>query len=301
MYLFKLRDNISMLIDIYEYIINKEYEIKDKLNLSKIEEISKKARRMWNKFPNDTAIKNNYKLIGIDSSFNLIPYDGFYLYAITCVAVNNDGSLASKPKCEISIDTLEYKEGNTRINPKIVLSSKCMELEYKMIKECINKDDLILVDGSLQARMYDMHTRKLIGFYEYSKDILGRDDIIFIAKRTDSRERLNGKLGDIYYFNHATQDAGYSEPYSDDNNGITIVYARFADNLPCLKVEFTLRADDQMIIDRLLAIKNNSLSGYPYILKLAHDSCKISNDDMYKIATLLGIREVKGREVLENE
>jgi len=300
MYLFKLKDKISMLTEMYKYIINNENEIKDKLNPSKTEEISKKARSMWNKFPNDPSLNNNYKLIGIDSSFNLIPYDGFYLYAINCVAVNNDGSFASEPKCEIAIGTLEYKEGNTVIyNPKIALSSKCMELEYKMIKECINKADLILVDGSLQARMYDKHIRKMIEFYEYSKDILGSDDIIFIAKRTDSREILNGNAGDIYYFNHATQDAGYSKPRYD--NGITIVYTRFADNLPCIKVEFTLRADVQMIVDRLLTIKNNSLSGYPYILKLAHDSCKISNDDMYKIATFLGIREVKGRGVLENE
>ncbi len=285
-----------MLMDMYDYIIKNSDYIKDNLDPSITEEKNKIAREIWNRLDKDRLDKD-YRLIGIDSSWNLIPYHGYYLYATDCVAVDNYGEFVSKPICDVKIDTLDI-EGNKKIyNPTIILSSRCMELEYEMIKRSIGKADLILVDGSLQARMYDSKVKRTLEFYEYGRDILRRDDIIFIAKRTDSRSILNGKMGDIYYFDHATQDAGYSYPYN--NKDITIVYARLADNLPCIKVEFGKRVDESIIRERLLTIMHSSISGYPYVLKLAHNYCEISNDDMYKIATLLGVRDIKGREPLE--
>jgi NurA-like 5'-3' nuclease len=47
-------------------------------------------------------------------------------------------------------------------------------------------------------------------------------------------------------------------------------------------------------------IYKNSVGGYPYALKLAHNNCKISNGDLAKLVSLYGIsNEVGAREVLE--
>jgi NurA-like 5'-3' nuclease len=51
------------------------------------------------------------------------------------------------------------------------------------------------------------------------------------------------------------------------------------------------------LLDKLY---KNSVGGYPYALKLAHNNCKISNSDLAKLVTLYGIsNEVGAREVLE--
>ena len=282
-----------MLIDLYRYAVDNKEKIFKKLDIRITEEMHKKARKIWNQFPDEHY---NSKLAGIDSSWNLIPYHGFYLYAVDGVSIDGGGSLIAEARYDIGIDTLEYKEGDKIVyNPSISLSSKGMIIEYQLIKDTVDKVDLTLVDGSLQARIYDNRKKQMVEFYEYSK--IKRDDVIFISKRSESRSVLRGTAGDIYYFDHATDLAGYSSPYYD--KGITIVYARLADYLPCLKIEFGIKLDEDAILDRLLSIRDQSISGYPYVLSLAHETCKISDDAMHNIENLLGLIEVRGREVLE--
>jgi len=51
------------------------------------------------------------------------------------------------------------------------------------------------------------------------------------------------------------------------------------------------------LLDRLY---KNSVSGYPYALKLAHNNCKISYTDLARLVSLYGLRnEIGSREVLE--
>jgi NurA-like 5'-3' nuclease len=46
-------------------------------------------------------------------------------------------------------------------------------------------------------------------------------------------------------------------------------------------------------------IYNNSVGGYPYSLKLAHNNCKISDRELSKMESLLGLgNEIGSREVL---
>ena len=43
----------------------------------------------------------------------------------------------------------------------------------------------------------------------------------------------------------------------------------------------------------------NSVGGYPYALKLAHNNCKISDKELSKMVSLLGLsNEIGSREVL---
>ncbi len=54
--------------------------------------------------------------------------------------------------------------------------------------------------------------------------------------------------------------------------------------------------DFKQVLDK---IYKNSISGYPYSLKLAHNNCKISGKDLAKLASIHGLsNEIGSREVL---
>lgn len=291
-------------MSVYDHAINKREEILRIIDKDTTEKIKRKVKDdWWNEFKDKNEFKDDELLAGIDSSWNLKPYHGFYLYIVDAISIMSDETILGKSKYEISIGSLEVEENSKIIyNPAIALESKGMKFEHELIKESkeSNKCDLILVDGSLQARMYDYRKKKMIEFYDYERNVFRRDDIIFISKRSDSRNILNGNAADIYYFDHATTKSGYSSPYHDKKKDITIVYVRFTDYTPCLKVEFGMNVDKDLIEDRLLSIKEQCINGYPYALSLAHERCKISNDDMKTIESILGLEiEIGGREVLE--
>ncbi|MEM4275173.1 MAG: DNA double-strand break repair nuclease NurA [Candidatus Nitrosocaldaceae archaeon] len=293
-----------MLMSVYDHAINKREEILKLIDKDTTEKIKRKVRDdWWNEFKEKNEFKGDDRLLaGIDSSWNLKPYHGFYLYIVDAISIMSDETILGK-KDDINIESLAVEEsGKIIYNPAIALESKGMEFEHELIKGSkeSNKCDIILVDGSLQARMYDYRRKAMIEFYTYDRSVFRRDDIIFISKRSDSRNILNGNAADIYYFDHATTKSGYSSPYYDKKKDITIVYARFTDYTPCLKVEFGMNIDKDLIEDRLLSIKEECINGYPYVLYLAHERCKISNDDIRTIESILGLEiEIGGREVLE--
>ena len=46
-------------------------------------------------------------------------------------------------------------------------------------------------------------------------------------------------------------------------------------------------------------LEPDSVDGYPYVLRLAHEKGKVSHEEMEKLANLLGLNvEVGGRQVL---
>jgi len=81
---------------------------------------------------------------------------------------------------------------------------------------------------------------------------------------------------------------------------ISSVFARLADSLPLIKIELLGSGytdnDFKLILNKIL---NNSVGGYPYALKLAHNNCKISNKDLAKLARIHGLsNEIGSREIL---
>ena len=74
-----------------------------------------------------------------------------------------------------------------------------------------------------------------------------------------------------------------------------------AESLPLIKIELLGSGYDnddfKLILNKIL---KNSISGYPYALKLAHNNCKISNKDLAKLVSIHGLsNEIGSREVLE--
>lgn len=294
-----------MLFEIYEYALIQREKIISKVKNAK--EMLENAKSKWIEY--EPSPKRSI-LAGVDSSFNYIVYKGFYLYAIAGVSITGDGSFLAEPEMEVDATNLPYDkvgydgaigmDDKGFISPRNELLARCIEVEHDLASKSMDKADYILIDGSLLARFYDRRNRRFVAVYEYAKELMRSSKVLFIAKSSASNAMLRGNLADIYYFSKATLNAGYAlsvqKAGSDD---ITVVYARLKQCTPIIKVEIPGERSEQEVRDMLNMLYPESISGYPYVLRLAHERCKISNDDMLKLADMLGLSiEEGGREVL---
>ena len=133
------------------------------------------------------------------------------------------------------------------------------------------------------------------------------NNVVFISKTSNTRaqfEKLNSIAGDIFYYNHATNTPGFSKLFKDPKYGkdkvISSTYVRLSDSLPLIKIELLGELHSEEEIKTLLnRLYKNSVGGYPYALKLAHNNCKISGRDLAKLVSLHGLStEIGSRAVL---
>ena len=134
-----------------------------------------------------------------------------------------------------------------------------------------------------------------------------KNNVIFIAKTSNTKkqfEKFGSLAGDIFYYNHVTNSPGFSKlfvekKYSQDKI-ISSTFVRLSESTPIIKLEFLgeNHSDDE-IKSVLNKLYKNSVGGYPYALKLAHNNCKISDKELAKMVSLLGLsNEIGSREVL---
>ena len=81
---------------------------------------------------------------------------------------------------------------------------------------------------------------------------------------------------------------------------ISSTFVRLSDSLPLIKIELLGDTHSEEEIKTLLnKLYKNSVGGYPYALKLAHNNCKISGRDLAKLVSLHGLStQIGSREVL---
>jgi hypothetical protein len=294
----------DMLVETLDYAVDNREEILSRLDFGKHSSIIEKARANWvgmdSVTPGPGLVTRN--LAGIDSSWNFLPYQGFYIYAVDAVTMLEDGSCLVPPLFEVNIDTLAVKvgEGTWVSSPALALESIGMEYEFEQAKAAVGKADMILIDGSILARFYDRRGQKDSAYYEYAKELMKEKDgdVLFISKTSYSNVTLNGALGDMFYYNRVSSKPGYSQPYLD-RSGVTITYARLTEYSPCLKLEAPGEIKNKEIQEMIEILREGSVDGYPYVLRLAHERGKVSHDEMEKLANLLGLNtELGGREVL---
>ena len=285
-----------MLMKAYEYAVSNQDAIVKGVNLSLGKKIMQEAKSLWNSY---TPNPKESQLAGIDSSWNFIPYQGFHLFAVEAVSILRDCSYTVEPLFNLGVGTLSVEEnGEIVYDPRTELQSRGMEFEYELAMGSVKKSDFALIDGSVLARFYDRRKRKPTKFYEYARELMGQENIAFISKTSSSNIMLGGILGDIFYFNHVGSLPGYSKPYYD-NVGVTIFYVRLSESTPCIRVEAPGKINNSEAERLIDILETSSVSGYPYVLRLAHEQCKVSNDDLERLANILGLNiEIGGREVL---
>jgi len=268
--------------------IKKRDETLSILKGPKFEQIIKQAKANWIDF---SPTKQDVVAAGIDSSFNSTKFQGAELWAVTAVSVKSDG--------EILVDLHEHGLDS---NPE--LASLASKMEIHACEESIDKADLVLMDGSLYSQFL---TRQKSLANSLVNIITKNNNVVFISKTSNTKkqfEDLEPIAGDIFYYNHATASPGFSKIHEDSKFGndmiISSVFARLAESLPLIKIELLgsgyTNDDFKLILNKIL---KNSIGGYPYALKLAHNNCKISGKDLTKLASIHGLsNEIGSREIL---
>jgi len=278
-----------MLNSVLKDAIKKRDETLSILKGPKFEQIVKQAKANWIDF---SPTKQDIVAAGIDSSFNSTKFQGAELWAVTAVSVKSDG--------EILVDLHEH---GLNSNPE--LASLASKMEIDACEESVDEADLVLMDGSLYSQFL---TRQKLLASSLVNIITKNNNVVFISKTSNTKkqfEDLEPIAGDIFYYNHATTSPGFSKIHEDSKFGnnmiISSVFARLAESLPLIKIELLgsdyTNDDFKLILNKIL---KNSIGGYPYALKLAHNNCKISGKDLAKLASIHGLsNEIGSREILE--
>ena len=254
----------------------------------KFEQILNKAKTNWNDF---TPTKEEVITAGIDSSFNNTKFQGIELWATTAVSIKSDG--------DILVDLHDSGLGSDTD-----LSRIASKMEIDACEKTVDEVDLVLMDGSLHSQFM---TRQSALDAQVVRTMNKKRNVIFIAKTSNTKkqfENLGSLAGDIFYYNHVTNGPGFSEIFVERNYGpdkiISSTFVRLSDSTPIIKLEFLGGKHDN---DEVKSVMNKlfktSVGGYPYALKLAHNNCKISDKELGKMVSLLGLsNEIGSREVL---
>jgi hypothetical protein len=169
------------------------------------------------------------------------------------------------------------------------------------------KVDIICIDGSLVSRL----TRSTAEAAADMVKCCGK--AIFISKSSESRlqfSSLGSKAGDIYYYGHAANSAGFSRPVQTPQlryANVYEIYARLRDQAPIVRIEIIDNNDDNdytnvEAIKKILGrLRYHSVAGYPYCLKLAHNNCKITNEDIDRLASIFNLQLEQGARDALNE
>ena len=277
-----------MLNSVLKDAIKKRDETLSILKGPTFEKIVSQAKSNWVDF---SPTKQDVVAAGIDSSFNSTKFQGAELWAVTAVSVKSDG--------EILVDLHEHGLDSSK-----ELSSLASKMEVDACVESVDMTELVLMDGSIHSHFLKRQkplTTSLVNA------ITKKNNVVFISKTSNTKkqfEDLGAIAGDIFYYNHATVTPGFSKIHEDTKFGndmiISSVFARLAESLPLIKIELLGSGyadnDFKLILNKIL---NNSIGGYPYALKLAHNNCKISGKDLAKLASIHGLsNEIGSREIL---
>ncbi|NQV40091.1 MAG: DNA double-strand break repair nuclease NurA [Nitrosopumilus sp.] len=277
-----------MLNTVYKDAILNRDKMLSILKGPKFEQILQKARDNWFEF---TPTKEEVVTAGIDSSFNNTKFQGIELWATTAVSIKSDG--------EILVDL--HKSG---LGSADDISSIASKMEIEACEKTVDSVDMVLMDGSLHSQLM---TRQASLGSSIVRIMKKKDNVIFIAKTSNTKkqfENLGSLAGDIFYYNHVTNKPGFSKIFVEKKYGadkiISSTFVRLSDSTPIIKLEFLGDQHDENEVKSIMnKLYKTSVGGYPHALKLAHNNCKISDKELGKMVSLLGLsNEIGSREVL---
>jgi NurA-like 5'-3' nuclease len=114
---------------------------------------------------------------------------------------------------------------------------------------------------------------------------------------------MGSKAGDIYYYDHVSKEAGFSLPFERQfcHASLFEVYSRLRDHTPVIRIEIMGKISEKEVKSILNNLRYHSVAGYPYCLKLAHNTCKISNEDVDRLVSIFGLQNEQGARDVLNE
>jgi hypothetical protein len=284
---------------ILEAIKNREQKLA-KLRDANYDKIISEAKSRWISYE---PTPKKCRSVGIDSSWNKRALQGLDLYAIAAIAVTSTNEVVAK----------EWEDNISGAARGELLEAKAMAMEASLAHRAGTCSDfgggdrdvvvIICIDGSLISRTLKSTTG--VAFETSAK----YGDSVFISKTSESRSQfgpLGSRAGDVYYYRHATTQAGFSVAVEAQSRGSSVyeIYMRLRDGMPILRVEIVKDArgaSEDDIKEMMDLLRYHSVSGYPYCLKLAHKNCKISNDDIDRLASIYSLQNEQGARDALNE
>lgn len=255
--------------------------------------IVKEAESRWIAY--DPAGKE-CRSAGVDSSWNRRALQGFDLYVIAAVAVTSANDVIAK----------EWEDDISGSARGEQLEAKAMAMEASVVQKASDsgKIDIVCVDGSLVSRLLKSTPEGI------ATALKKYGNAVFISKTSESRAQfgaMGSKAGDIYYYRRASAGrAGFSVPQDAPFRGAPVVeiYARLRDGMPVVRIEVvrgTRGAGEQEVKSLFQLLRYHSVAGYPYCLKLAHKTCKVSNEDIDRLASIYSLQNEQGARDALNE
>ena len=292
-----------MLSDLYlDAIKNKEKKL-SLIHDDSFSDILKIASDRWVEyFPE----KRETFSVGIDSSWNKKSYQGIDLFVIDSVAVTSFNQILFT-RWNYGVSTVS---GDSLSSEAMIME---IDLSSLVMVDMDKSPDILCIDGSIISNMLhnksSRYTNKVQSLLrENNKDCL----ILFISKNSNTKNQFKeygAKAADIYYFNKLGSNPGFSLPNTNSNSNlaglmdVVEIYVRLSPFVPLIKIEIIhnlslSEKEIQNIVDRLYY---HSINGYPYCLKLAHKSCKVTNIDVKRIASVYGLKNEFGARDSLNE
>lgn len=275
---------------VYIDALKKREETMSVFKGQRFQQILQEAKKNWIEY---IPQRQDSVIAGIDSSYNSTKFQGLELWVVSAVSVKSDGTVISEL----------HNQGVGTPNPELAAQASKMEID--VCAASVDKADLVTLDGSLYSQFL---TRQTSLTTLLTSAIKKRNNVIFVSKTSVTRSQFSkfGSLvGDIFYYNHTIKRSGFSKIFVDKELGpgkvISSVYARLQNSTPLIKIELLGSDHDESEIKSLLdRLYKNSVAGYPYALKLAHNNCKITHTDLARLVSLYGLgNEIGSREVLE--
>ena len=286
-----------MLPDLYLDAINNKEKKLSYIHGDEFNDLLKIASAKWVEYE---PIKQSVYSVGVDSSWNKKSFQGIDLFVIDSVAVSSHNDMLGS-KWDYGISNIT---GDS-------LSAIAMKMEIDLVKSVLDqKPDYVCVDGSIISNLvhnknvsYREKVQSLFDSYQESI-------VLFISKNSTSKNQFNeygSRAADIYYYNKLSHNTGFSlankNNFISDTLDVMEIYARLTAYVPLIKIEIINRSDiTQTEIQNLVdGLCYHSIKGYPYCLKLAHQSCKITNNDIKRLASLYGFKNEFGSRDSLNE
>jgi hypothetical protein len=268
---------------------NKESKI-SKLKDSSFNAILAEAKSRWVSY---RPSQKKCESAGVDSSWNKRAFQGLNLYVVDAVAVTSANKILA----------IDFEDDIAESARQEALESVAMGMEAKVAQAAAEKKetDIICIDGSIIPRL---NKRKSDLASEMVKQY---GNSVFVAKSSESRAQfvsMGSKAGDIFYYNHASKsEPGFSVPVEAQSQYARVheIYARLREHTPIIRIEVIGGATEHEIKAMLDQLAYHSVGGYPYCLKLAHNNCKISNDDIDRIASIFSLQHESGARDALNE
>ncbi len=281
--------------------------LRDKLqkdeSSEKYREWLNRAKDIWRPYK---PKKLELEVAAVDSGWNYRTYCGFYLYAIRAMAVKQSSEIVTESIVDVGILPMESKGAG--ISPELYMQGIAECYEHDLASRVSKFLDIVLVDGSILARLNMMYNLKKVRLFReyvvYVRPLRNAKNILFISKYSQDRSTIRGALGDVYYINKATRDVGYTEPIMHEKGGMlaSVFYVRLSENSDALHVEVPAEINSEYVESVIDVLRSMAVKGYPYALMVAHEMASISNELIDMLSEVAGLSVLPtAREVLKVE